>query len=208
MILAASTLSEYRDYGATFGDGTDACGAFLMREGMAAQVANQGAVRAAVCNMQDENGWGPYYLRHAAGLAYAQAVSAAAGADLPLWLLHGFGSYCSRFENESDGGYFGKLHVKKGGVSDLAPFFASFAISGDMESLKIDFNVYQAGLMVEFGAHGGDATATAAMQAISSALGDGKGSKVDAAVKSFETSLAAAKPAIVTHLEKLIAKAP
>lgn len=208
VILAASTLAEYVELGTRMGDGTDAAGAFLMRNEARLTLRDFGSVRAAICNMQDENGWGPYYLRHAAGLAYANGLAVEAGADLPLWLLHGLGSYCSRFENESDGGYFGKQHLAKGGVGDLASFFSGFTISGSMESKRIDYNEYQAGLMVDFAVHGGDAAVTAAMQGIGKALAEGKGSQVGNGIKQLEPALVAAKPAIVAHLEKLITKAP
>ena len=82
------------------------------------------------------------------------------GHELPPWLLQGLGAYTSRLDNDNDASWFGKQHVQKGGVRNLKSFFAGFAISGEMESKEIDYNIFQAGLLVAYCLHGGDAKAT------------------------------------------------
>src|SRR5262249_37105620 len=152
IVFVAATESEYRDFTQAFGDGTDACGAFLMREEAHMNLPYLGEVRPAICfNHKD---WGQRYIRHCAGLSYAHGAAEEAGVDLPLWFLHGIGSYTSRFQNDADAGWFGKQHRDKGGVKNLKSFFSGFAISGEMESTAIDYNIYQAGLLLSFAVKG------------------------------------------------------
>ncbi len=206
VVLVAATESEYRDYGTDLGDGTDAAGAFLMRDEARMNVPGVGEVRAAICyNHKD---WGQRYVRHAAALAYAHGVAVEAGAELPLWLLHGLGAYTSRFQNDSDAGWFAKQHLQKGGVRNLKSFFQAFAISGDMESKDIDYNVFQAGLSLSFAAHGGEAKVTDALQAVTAALGGNAKGAASKAIAKLETELIVAEPKIVAYLQQLIAKAP
>ncbi|HEX5054599.1 MAG TPA: hypothetical protein VFZ65_22675 [Planctomycetota bacterium] len=206
VILVAATESEYRDYGAALGDGTDAAGSFLMREEATLKVPFQGEVRACVCEMHKD--WGPRYVRHAAALGYAFGASLEVGADLPLWLLHGFGSYTSRFDNDQDAAWFGQQHVQKGGVKNLKAFFAGFALNGEMEAKDVAYNLFQAGLMLSFAAQGGDAKTTEALQAVTASLSPGakKGSAAKA-ISKLEAALIEAEPKIVAYLQKLIDKA-
>ena len=205
-ILIAATESEFRELGTALGDGTDAAGSFLMREEASLKLPMQGEVRAAICENHKE--WGPRYVRHSAALAYAHGVSVDLGIDLPLWFLHGLGSYTSRFENDQDAGWFGKQHVQKGGVRNLKGFFAGFAISGEMEPTAIAYNLFQAGLMLSFAAHGGDAKATAALQEVTAALSGKKKGSPDKAIAKLQDALVEAEPKIVAYLQQLIAKAP
>lgn len=206
VVLVAATESEFRDFGTSFGDGTDACGAFLMREEANMNLPYQGEVRPAICfNHKD---WGPRYIRHCAAISYAHGVAEEAGVDLPLWMLHGIGSYTSRFQNDSDAGWFGKQHVQKGGVRNLKSFFAGFAISGEMESKDIDYNMFQAGLLLAYAVHGGDAKVTEAMQAVTGCLAGTAKGNFDKALTKLQTHLIESEPKIVTYLQQLIAKAP
>lgn len=202
----AATDTEYREWGTAVGDGTDATSAFLMAEQASMRVPMQGDVRAAICVWHKD--WGPYNVRHCAALAYVHGLCADAGADVPLWFLHGIASYASRFENDSDAGWFGKQHVQKGGVRNLKGFFAGFAISGEMESKDIDYNLYQAGLMFSFAAEGGDAAVTDAMVAVTQALANPKKGGADKAIDKLTAQLIGAEEKIVAHLQKLIAKSP
>jgi hypothetical protein len=206
VVLVAATESEFRDYGQTLGDGTDACGACLIREEAKLVVPGIGAVRGAVC--YNEKTWGPLNVRHAAALAYAHAVASMGDAELPLWLLHGIGSYTSRFQTDSDAGWLGKPHLQRGGVRNLKSFFQGFAISGDMESTAIAYNLYQAGLCIAFAAQGGDQTCTEAMKAVTASLSSGAKGAAAKAIAKLETDLIAAEPKIAAYLQQLIAKAP
>ncbi|MBL8727130.1 MAG: hypothetical protein JNM25_01780 [Planctomycetes bacterium] len=206
VILIAATESEYRDLGNGLGDGTDACGSALVREEASMRIPDVGDVRGAICN-NDKN-WNLRYLRHAAAITCANGVAADQGITLPLWFLHGVGSYTSRFQTDADAGWFGKLHQQKGGVRNLKGFFSGFAINGEMESTAIDYNIYQAGLMFSFAASGGDEAVTAALQDIGNLLNGSSKGKADKAIGKFEAALIAAEPKIAAHLQELITKSP
>ncbi|MFN3243069.1 MAG: hypothetical protein ACE37K_16335 [Planctomycetota bacterium] len=206
VILIAKTKAEYVQYGTSFGDGTDVVGAFLMRDDAEFRIGGQGVVRPAICN--NDKDWGTRYLRHAAAIAYVNAVASEAGADLPLWFVHGCGTLTSRFENDRDAGWFGKQHVAKGGVGPIKSWFSNFDLSADLETKDIDFNLFQAGLMLAYGMRGGDQEATDALMNVTNALsGKGKGS-AGKALTAFEKLLDSKKDKIVAYLNTLIAKAP
>ncbi len=206
VILVAKTESEYRDYGEALGDGTDVAGAFLVRRDTKVDMPYRGEVRAAVCH--NDKDWGTRYLRHAVALAYANAVAQDTGADLPLWFLHGVGSYTSRFENDSDAGWFGKQHLAKGGVGDLRAWFEGFALSGELDSKAVAYNLYQAGLVLAYATRGGDSNATAAMLAVTDALSGKGGGRAADAIGVLERQLAASRDGIAEYLRKLVEKAP
>ena len=206
LIIIAKTQTEYREYATALGDGTDVAGAFLIADEAEFSIRSQGKIRPAIC--ENHKDWGLRYIRHAAALAYINAIAEEAGADLPLWFVHGVGSYTSRFENDSDGGWFGKQHVAKGGVSNIKSFFSTFALNSDLDSPQIAFNLFQAGLMLSFATSGGNKEVTDAMVAVTDALsGKGKGG-VGKAITNLEKLLAGAQDEVVEHLKKLIAKAP
>jgi hypothetical protein len=77
-----------------------------------------------------------------------------------------------------------------------------------MESTKIAFNLFQSGLLLSYATQGGNREVTDAMVAVTDALsGKGKAS-VGKAITKLEELLSEQQDAIVTHLKKLIAKAP
>lgn len=203
-ILIAATTEEYNTYGTRFGDETSAYGAFLADQRVQMRLPYQGDVRPAVCHW--EKSWGPYYLRHAAGMGYLAGLCAVAGVDSPLWFLQGCGSYASRFENDHDAGWYGKQHLAKGGVKDLKGWFNSFAINGEMEPTARDFNIYQAGLMISFAAHGGDDKATQAMQEITAAFAEGKGKAIEKGIDKLRSLLIGKEDEIRNHLQVLISR--
>ena len=206
VIIIAKTRAEYKTYGESLGDGTDVCGAFLINEDAEFRVRGQGVVRPAVCN--NDKDWGTRYLRHAAAIAYVNAVVAEAGADLPLWFVHGCGTLASRFENDRDAGWFGKQHMAKGGVGPIKSWLSNYDLSPDLDTKDIDYNLFQAGLMLAYGMRGGDQQVTEALMGVTNALSaDGKGS-AGKALTSFEKLLDGKKDSIVEYLNKLIAKAP
>jgi hypothetical protein len=204
VVAVAASTNEYREIGRALGDGTDACGAFLIRDDSKMSVPFVGDVRGAVCN--NEKDWGPRYARHAGALAYVNAIAEEAGADLPLWLLHGIGSYTSRFQNDGDASWFGKQHVAKGGVRNLKTFFSAFAINGDMESKDVDYNIYQAGLLLKFAKEGGDATVTEALQGVLDLLTGSSKGNLDKALGKLQTQLMGAEQKVAAYLQALIAK--
>ncbi len=206
LIIISKTQAEFREYATQLGDGTDVAGAFLVRDDAEFTIPGQGQVRPAIC--ENHKDWGERYIRHAAAIAYVNAIAEEGGSDLPLWFVHGVGSYTSRFENDSDAGWFGKQHVVKGGVSNIKSFISGFTLDGGMESTKIAFNLFQSGLLLSYATHGGNREVTDAMVGVTDALsGKGTGS-VGKALTQLEELLAEQQDAIITHLKKLIAKAP
>ena len=206
VLVVAKTRAEYVEYGTNLGDGTDVVGAFLIRDDAEMRLPDQGVVRPAICN--NDKDWGTRYLRHAAAIAYVNAVASEAGADVPLWFVHGCGTLASRFENDRDAGWFGKQHMAKGGVGPIKSWFSNYDLSADLSTKEIDFNLFQAGLMLAYGMRGGDAEATEALMGVTNAMSaDGKGS-AGKALTAFEKLLDAKKEGVVAYLNKLIEKAP
>ncbi|MFK7739453.1 MAG: hypothetical protein AB8H80_03950 [Planctomycetota bacterium] len=205
VIMVAATRSEYTELGQSLGDGTDVAGAFLITEDATFSL-NGRVVRPAIC--ENEKDWGSRYIRHAAALAYINAIAEESGADLPLWFVHGVGSLTSRFHNDADAGWFGKQHIAKGGVSDIRSFFNDFELSSDLQPKQIGFNLYQAGLLLSYATRGGNEEATNAMLAVTASLsGEGKGS-ASKAISKLEKVLAGCKDGVTEHLKKLVAKSP
>ena len=206
LIIIAKTQAEYREFGSALGDGTDVAGAFLISEEAEFSVPGQGIVRPAIC--ENHKDWGTRYQRHAAALGYVNGIAEEAGVDLPLWFVHGVGSLTSRFENNSDAGWFAQQHVAKGGVSSIKSFFKTFALNADLEPPQIAFNLFQAGLLLSFATQGGNTEVTDAMVAVTEALsGKGKASATKAITK-LEELLAESQDEVVAHMNKLIAEAP
>ena len=141
-------------------------------------------------------------------MGYVNGIAEEAGVDLPLWFVHGVGSLTSRFENNSDAGWFAQQHVAKGGVSSIKSFFKTFALNADLEPPQIAFNLFQAGLLLSFATQGGNTEVTDAMVAVTEALsGKGKASATKAITK-LEELLAESQDEVVAHMNKLIAEAP
>ena len=206
LIIIAKTQSEYTNLGNNLGDGTDVAGAFLISEEAEFRIPGQGIIRPAIC--ENHKDWGVRYIRHAAAIAYINAISEEAGADLPLWFVHSVGSYTSRFENDYDAGHFSKAHIARGGVTSPKSFMSGFALNGDMTSSQIAFNIFQAGLFLSYATRGGNQEVTDAMVALTDTLsGKAKGSASKAIIK-LEKLLADNKDGITEHLKKLAAKGP
>lgn len=204
VVWLAESNGQYTELGAAFGDGSDAAGIFLGMPERVLGVPTVGEVRPVFCRFEKD--WLERDVRHATAMAYAASIAEEAGADLPLWLLQGFGSYTSRFENDSDAAWFAKQHMARGGVRSVKSWFSAFAISGESESADIAGNLFQAGLMLRFAAGGGDAGVTEAMQALTALLsGQAKGS-ADKAISKLEAALVAAEPAIAKLCQELAAK--
>lgn len=200
-ILIASTQDEFVAFGTGIGDGTSAYGGFLAREEARLGLPHQGQVRPAVA-LWDES-WGPYYLPHAAGLAYVQSVCTSCGeAEIPQWLLHGLAALGSRFESPATGAWFCQSMAKAGGLQALGAWFKGYEISGKMEPDAISRNLTQAGLLLDFCMQGGDEKATAALQALTAAFQSAKSADVSKAAAALQTALLGAQPAIEKYLQK------
>lgn len=200
-IVVAASQEEFVKYGTAIGDGGSAYGGFLAREEAELNLPNQGGVRPAVALWDDS--WGPYYLPHAAGLSYVHSVCASCDdAELPDWLLHGLAALGSRFESPGTGAWFCQSMAKAGGFQPLEAWFKGFEISGEMEPDAISRNLTQAGLLIDYCLNGGDAKATAALQALTQAFPAGKSAEVTKAVKALQSTLVESTPGIEKYLQK------
>lgn len=200
-ILVASSQDEFVQYGTSIGDGGSAYGGFLAREEAQMQLPHQGGVRPSVALWDDS--WGPYYLPHAAGLAYVHSVCVTCGEiELPGWLLHGIASLGSRFESPATGAWFCQSMAKAGGFQALDSWFKDFKISGDMEPDAISRNLTQAGLVLDYCMQGGEAKATAALQALTQAFVDRNPVAVKKATKALQAALVESQPGIEKYLQK------
>ena len=203
-VIVAATDDEFRDLGTRMGDETSAFGAFLSTSGSRVRVPWIGESRPAVCAWHKD--WGPYFIKHAAAMAYVAALGQENGADFPNWFVHGLGSFTSRFEDPGTAAFFGKQHAQKGGVGDVAKWFGSFAINGNMESKEIDFNVFQAGLVFAFATQGRDEKVTAAMLAVSKAFTERNKEAIGAAISGLRSAIEASAEPFRQHLQAVIEK--
>jgi hypothetical protein len=201
-VFVAPTQDEFIQFGTRLGDETSAYGAFLAREEALLDLPLQGEVRPAV-SLWDE-GWGPYYLPHAVGLAYVHGIVASCEAELPAWLLHGLASSGSRFGNPDTGKWFCQNLAKGGGLKPLDKFFSAFAIDGEMESDAISANLTQAGFLIDFAKNGGDKDVASALAAFGEAMRAQKASGIDKAAKALQSALGKSQDAIDKHLQKQV----
>jgi len=137
-------------------------------------------------------------------LAYANSMFG--GAEMPLWLLEGFGALPNRFVNDGIAAHFARSHIQRGGVKDLKAWFSSFDINGEMEAQAIAYNVFQAGLMLWFARSGANPKVTEAMQDITKMVAEGKTKGLDKAIEKLQNSLIGAEEEIKEALKKLAAK--
>ena len=151
-----------------------------------------------------EKNWGPYYLRHGVGLLVTYRFLEDVNTKLPHvhWFPTGIGSYVSRWENKGHAQHFGKQYIEKGGIRNLKKFFKAFNIDKDMPDEEVQWNIYQAGILISYCMEGGDKAATEALKEVTEAITKGKG--VDNAMKNLETKLTNAEKQLKTYLEKLV----
>lgn len=203
-IVIAATESEFNDWGQRLGDETSAYAVFLAEEGGTVHVPLQGDVRPVVCHMHEL--WGPYHIRHAAAMGHVAGLCVESGARLPLWCLHAFGALASRFDSPGEGGYFGKQHMKLGGVPDLQSWFNSFAINADKSANDLEINIYEAGLVLSFAAEGGNDAAIEAVQELTEAFDKGRGKAIEKAADKLRDTVVREEAALNAWLQELIRK--
>jgi hypothetical protein len=200
-IVAAATQDQFIALGNQLGDESSAFGAFLARDGSMIRVPLQGEVRPAICHWDD--GWGPYNLPHAFGLAYVNGLCAASGTEVDAWFLHAIAAYGSRFVKPETGAWFAQGLARAGGIKDLGSWFDKFKIDGSMATEDIGANMTQAGLLIDFCVAGGDKEATAALQRVTEAFPKGKASGIAKAVDGLHKVLAQKHRQIGEYLQKL-----
>ena len=201
IVRVVGSGDEYTELGAQQGGEGSAHGAFLTHRGSMKLDGTEGQVGVA---MWDKS-WGPYYTRHAAGLAICSAFCGDARDDVPEWFHRAIGGYVERHFNAHDAKFFGKQHESKGGVKDFAKWLADFKISGDLPERgfgDIGYNVYQAGLVLSFCMRGGDAKTTEALMKATAAFAAGK--KPTRAIRSLGRLLAKKEKEIQAYFAETI----
>lgn len=200
LVLIAEDEEHYKALGAQVGAEGSAHGVFLSDQQF--EVKNLGQVRPTIMNWRDD--WGPYWVRHAAGLAWTAGVAADLGMEFPLWFSRGVAGYVERFSGPGVAQHFGREHLKKGGVNGLAAWFNGFAISPELEPRMIDFNVFQAGLLFSYAMDGGDPDATAALTAVTTAARAADAKQLQKAIEQFQATLTKSEEGLRNHLRKLV----
>ena len=199
VILIAQTTEQFISLGEQIGDEGSAYAVFRATGMLEAQGVSP--VRPIVMNWDKD--WGQYWLRHAAGLGLISAILEDTDATAPLWFERGVAGYAERLFNPGVASHFGKAHLQKGGVSDLAGWFANFEISGDLGQSELDFNMYQAGLVLEYAMQGGDAAAKSALDAVRKAVADGDGRALTKAITALQEALAKAEDGVRERLRTI-----
>jgi hypothetical protein len=201
IVIVCASRNELNELGAAVSDEDSSAGVFLAKQPV--EMTGLGDVFPAIC--ENDANWGERNVRHAAAISYARGVAAEADAELPLWFLQGIGGFTSRFQVDSDGGWFGKLQMQRGGLRSLKTFFTNYGFG---DGTDIDSNLYEAGLLIAFAAQAGDTKATAALQDVTKALEERNKAGIDKAMGSLEKCLADSQQAVEAYLQQLIAKSP
>lgn len=196
VVILAASAAEFRSFGEQIGGPGSAYGGFLAES--PTQIAGVGTRIPAVALM-DEN-WGAYYLKHAVGVAVADGLGRS---SLPGWMVTGVGGYTERFYSAEIANWFGKQFLGSGGLLEIGSWFGNFAIHGDMGPEAIGANIYQAGLVLAFCRHGGDATATAAIDSLSEAMRGGDANAISEAAGKVQEVLSTRSNAVRSYLETL-----
>ena len=200
LILMARDTDQYKELGTAVGAEGSAYAVFPALGEV--EVRGLGTARPVVMNWDKD--WGPYWLRHAGGLAWIQGMAADLDTEVPLWFLRGVGGLAERFFGVGQAQHFGRQHLEKGGVNSLQSWFNSFAISPDLEPRMLDYNVFQAGLMFSFAMDGGDGDATKALGQVTEAAREGDGKRLVKAIEHLESLLVKKQDAVREHLRKLV----
>ena len=197
-IVITSSDEEYIQMGTDFGGPGSAYGAFLSLEFV--EVPGLGSTAPIIANYREK--WGPYYCRHAAGMAAVAAWARSTEQPVPEWFLRGVAGLVERHRTEYEQKFFGQLHVKKGGVpSDMLSWFDSYAINAERPNAENDALVYQAGLNLDFAMNGGNEEVTAALSRVTKAFEQRSG--ISEAIRSLQSELITARSDLSAYLRKL-----
>lgn len=203
VVVVCGNTDTYTQVGNSIGSETSVYGAFIADSEPPLEGFHFSSP-PAVANY-GEQGWGPYYVRHAAALAYVNAVAKDVGAELPLWIVSGTGSLAERHSPDGVAAFFGKQHLEKGGVKDVQDWFASFEISADVPNTRVEYNVFQAGLALSFAMRGGDKEAVKAVQAFTAAFDEGP-KAVAKAAQQLEKVLMKKEEELRAYLKDVVSK--
>lgn len=208
-IMVCATVPQYQDVSNAVGDGTSIYGACLAVQTPEVPVSFNGP--PALANWGEQQPWGTYYLRHAAGLAYARAMARGAETQIPAWLITGVGSLVERHSSPDVAKFFGQQHLVSGGIKGLeswglagvSDWIAGFRISPELAQDRLAHNIYQAGLLVSFAMHAGDQDADAAATAFADSFQQG-GDAVRTAAEQLATVLGSKESELSSYLKNII----
>jgi hypothetical protein len=96
------------------------------------------------------------------------------------------------------------LHIGKGGVKDLTGWFSGFAINSELGSSELDYNMFQAGLVLAMCQRTEDKELKAAWQDVVDCFGK-KGSKPEKAIQKLEKVVVKKEADLRAFLQKLTA---
>jgi hypothetical protein len=202
LVGVVATQQEYVAVGTRVGAADSSYGAFVSEQDL--QVFQIGLSGRPAVALWVES-WGPYYVRHAAGLALAHAFNQELGEQVPAWFARALGGYVDRFWNPQTISFFGNRFVQGGGLRKLDSWFEKFAITPEMESEEVASNIFQAGLLLDFALRGGNDAVTKAMKKVTEALAKGDGKGLTKAIERLQKELAKSDDAVREHLKKIVA---
>ena len=200
IIMVATDATRYSELGAAVGAEGSAYDVFL-----SSAVRRGGGVEGRPAITYWHESWVPYWVRHATALAVAHSFAERAGTKLPEWFLRGIGEMAARNNNDVENVrlWFHQQHLKRGGVKDLDSWLSKFRIAPDLERRQLDYNIYQAGLVIRFCMNGGDTKATDALMAVTKAF-DKDGRSVDRAIANLKKLIPRKEKEIREYFQKLI----
>lgn len=195
VVFAFKSQDVYREFGNEYDEtGFSSHGAFWsnMHE------------RRPACVFYGAKDWGPYFLKHGVGLAISSQLLIELGVEERHWMHTGFGSLTSRWSNAKSASHFGKQYLQKGGVRSLKSFPKRFTISGELSAADLDWNIYQAGILVSYLTGSPTKKVSKAWDAVRLAIKthDKKGAKKK--VSSFQKAVLSQQKQLRAYLEKLV----
>lgn len=206
VVWVMKDTEQYKALTGELGDGGSVYGACLPREGVEVEIEGLPSTRPALVN-QDEN-WGKYWVKHAAGLAYAQSIALDHGAEFPRWFLRAVAGHNERHFNSGVAKFFGEQHLAKGGVKDIAAWFSGFQISPDVSQKTVDFNIYQAGLVLGYANTDSCAEGLKAVEQLGAAIdagpSKGSGKTLTGAIESIRAAVTADEDGLKAYFTKLL----
>lgn len=203
-----SSTDEYNAITNDLGDGGSAYGACLsVPEAEQVTINDQPFGRLAIVN--ENKDWTPYWTTHGGGLAYTVGLGQSYGVELPRWFMRGVAGKVERHQNKGIAKFFGDQHLTKGGVGDLAGWFSDFKIDPSLDSRTVDYNVYQAGLLLDYASKSTNDGVKAAFARIRELLAAGpsdkRGAELTAAIRALQTALIADEDGVKAHFQQLLA---
>ncbi|MBK8980552.1 MAG: hypothetical protein IPM29_32010 [Planctomycetes bacterium] len=200
VILITKDDDEFRQLGTAVGAEGSAYSVFVAEADF--EVRDLGTCRPVICNWKDD--WGQYWARDAGALGYVYALCTQNEIEAPLWFLRGVGGYAERHYLPGVAKWFGTQHLEKGGVKDVKGWFERFEISGNLTAQQLDYNIYQAGLVIDFALSGKNAKVTEAMLKVTEAFTKGDSRGAARAFQDLQKEVSNAEEALREHLRSIV----